>query len=466
MIPRTRDALARLLERTFPHSPDVSPAAVDAFVDGLMRIRTEARSAGGGAPASGGEHRLFRLRATHARRTPITSVFTGVTHVVRVRLPADEPRVIATALGEVLPEDHLLPSVKAVAERFGSRLGRSFARVDLITSARSTSVRFAPMALYFGYLGEDDLAPSFVVYEPGDALGRPGAVYLGETLASVVEEPAGYKPTPLSSPEHWYTGGLRMSASGRDPEVLHMHAAVERGGEPHFRLHVDYEAIDADELDGSGIGDLVEAATRMLAVQHGVGVEQGLVERIVAELGLASFAWVDRPDNAEEGPLREQAFVVTDAFEPWLAARPAGERALLEASPARLLGAVVRADRRLDRLERIELDWTMNFAVPRALGESFRFSAAAAEAYASVLAGTATITGPAFEGWLAELGHAVAAMPAELRERYTACVVECCRDAAEASGGWLWFGSKVGDEEKLVLDQIATALGVEPPSAA
>ena len=57
-------------------------------------------------------------------------------------------------------------------------------------------------------------------------------------------------------------------------------------------------------------------------------------------------------------------------------------------------------------------------------------------------------------------------MPAELRERYTACVVECCRDAAEASGGWLWFGSKVGDEEKLVLDQIATALGVEPPSAA
>ena len=48
-----------------------------------------------------------------------------------------------------------------------------------------------------------------------------------------------------------------------------------------------------------------------------------------------------------------------------------------------------------------------------------------------------------------------------VRERYSSFVVEMCREAAEASGGWLWFGSKVGEEEKQVLDQIAAALGLE-----
>jgi hypothetical protein len=469
MIPRTRDALAQLLAQTFPHSQDIEPATVDAFVDTLMRLKTQPRAGDPAiAPSSAsapmdcpiGEHSLFTLRATHARRTPITAVFTGITQAVRVRLPRDQAVEIETQIGEVRPEDHLLPTVRAVQERFGEQLARPFARVDLITSARAAGIRFSPMSLYFGYEREDSEAPSFVIYEPGDAVGKPGALYLGATLETVIEERAGYKPTPLSSPEHWYTGGLRMAGNGHDPELLYMHASAQRGGEPHFRLHVEY-AADA-EPDGSPVGDLVEAALRMLAVQHGAGADQNLIERLVAETGLLLLPWVDRPDNGppEQQTFTEAKFEPSRAFDPFLRELAVEERARFEASVALLLGAVVRADRELDRLERIELDWTMNFAVPSALGNAFRFSEPAAREYAAVLAGAAAVEGPAFERRLAELGAIVRRLPEDLRERYTSFVIEVCGEAAEVSGGWLWFGSKVGDEEKLVLDKIATALGL------
>ena len=41
-----------------------------------------------------------------------------------------------------------------------------------------------------------------------------------------------------------------------------------------------------------------------------------------------------------------------------------------------------------------------------------------------------------------------------------------CKDAAEASGGFLWFGSKVGSEEKRVLDRIAAGDRVTLDAAA
>jgi hypothetical protein len=464
MIPRTRDALAQLLARTFPHSQDIDAATVDAFVDRLMHVKKSPQVANAAArlDRSMAGHALFTLRATHARRTPITSVFTGVTRAVRVRLPDHtfvEGETIETPVGEVRPEDHLLPTVHAVRERFGEQLDRPIARVDLITPARAAGIRFSPMALYFGYEHEDAERPSFVIYEPGDAMGKPGALYLGVTLDAVIEQKAGYKPTPLSSPEHWYSGGLRMGENGRDPAVLFMHASEERGGEPHFRLHVEYDADP--EPEGSPIGDLVEAALRMLAVQQGTGADQNMIEHLVAETGLLLLPWIDRPDNGPQD-LREKQFEPSHAFDGFASELSAADRARFEASVALLLGAVVRADRELDRLEQIEIDWTMNFAVPSALGNAFRYSEAATREYQAVLGGTATVAGPAFERQLAELGAIVRRLPADLRERYTGFVLAMCREAAEASGGWLWFGSKVGDEEKRVLDLISDALDLGP----
>lgn len=477
MIPRTRDALSQLLSRTFPHTQDIQPETLDAFVDGLMRARTKARASQPTTPGASLDpdaHRVLSMRATHARRTPVTSVFTGVTHAVWVRLPRDEPAAIETRLGDVLPEDHLLPTVAAVRKRFGERIGRPFERVDLLTPARQGAVRFSPMSLYFGYLQEQDCAPAFVIYEPGDALGKPGALYLAETIDTVVEEQAGYQPTPLSSPEHWYTGGVRMATNGCDPDVLFMSAAKERGGEPHFRLHVEYAAID--ELPFSlPAADLVEAALRMLAVQKGVGSDQNLIERMVAETGLLALEWVDRPDNhspdlpdvetphgAYAGPnITSSEFVPCVAFDEFIAALPSNERELFEASIAMLLGAVVRSDGKLDRLERVELDWRMNFEVPRELGDAFRFSAAAERELGALLDGKPPADRRAFEVRLRELATIVARLPAPLLERYGEFVTHACRAAAESSGDWLWFGTKVGEEEKRVLDRIAAALDLQ-----
>lgn len=469
MIPRTRDALSQLLAQTFPHAEDIDPETLDAFVDALMQARTRAREDAGpraGARLDPDAHPIMSLRATHARRTPVTSVFTGVTHAVWVRLPLDEPRAIETTLGAVLPEDHLLPTVAAVRERFGARLGRSFERVDLLTPARR-STRFAPMSLYFGYLREADERPSSVIYEPGDATGKPGALYLGETIETVIDEQAGYQPTPLSSPEHWYTGGVRMAPNGCEPDVLYMSASVERGGEPHFRLHVEYEPIDELPLQLPA-GDLVEAALRMLAVQQSCDCDQGLIERLVAETGLLALPWIDRPDNRAPSPsphsaeaiaeLSSGAFTPSSAFEGVLAELPTNERETFEASIAMVLAAVVGADGEFDRLERIELDWRMNFEVPSLLGHAFRFSDAAEREYRALLEGTPPADRRPFDQRLAELGQIVARLPAPLRERYCSFVIHACREAAEASGGWLWFGKKVGDEEREVLERISAVL--------
>jgi hypothetical protein len=63
-----------------------------------------------------------------------------------------------------------------------------------------------------------------------------------------------------------------------------------------------------------------------------------------------------------------------------------------------------------------------------------------------------------FDVRLGELATIVARLPAPLRERYGEFVTHACRAAAESSGDWLWFGTKVGEEEKRVLDRIAAAL--------
>jgi hypothetical protein len=469
MIPRTRDALSQLLRRTFPHTQDIAPETLDAFIDGLMKVKAGAAESGAAPREHTGEHGLYVLRATHARRTPVTSVFTGITHSIRVRLPDAEPTPIHTPIGLVSPDDHLLPTQAAVRERFGDRLG-SFERVDLITPVRHGPSRFAPMSLYLGYAREHDERPSFIIYEPGDALGNPGALYCGETLETVIEEPAGYKPTPLSSPDHWYTGGIKMADNGCDPAVLYMSASHERGGEPHFRLHCEYEVSDTLP-EVMPIRDLVEAAMRMLAVLDGTGEDLGVVERLVAETGLLVYDWVDRPDNA---PPRDASsphgnfpgaevsggkFEPSHAYDGFLAELPDDERACLQASLAMLLGAVVRADGKFDRLERIEVDWTMNFEVPRVLGDAFRFSPAADRELRELFEGPDRYP-RGFEQRLRELAPIVAKLPPQLRARYVEFVKRVCREAAEASGGFLWFGSKVGPEEKQVLDRIADVLAL------
>jgi hypothetical protein len=269
-----------------------------------------------------------------------------------------------------------------------------------------------------------------------------------------------------------------MAENRRDPELLTMQASKQRGADPYFRLHVEYELVrTVPEM--APARDLVEAALRMLAVQKGAGIDLNLVERLIAETGLATLPWIDSPDNgppqaqpggsSPHGSLDGAAIISAGAFEPnhdfdgFIVELSARERASFEASIAMLLGAVVFADGEFDRLERIEIDWTMNIEVPSALGDAFRVSDAAAHEYEVLCNRTVPVDRRSLDARLVELAAIVGRLPAPLRERYTSFVIKVCRAAAEASGGWLWFGTKVGAEEKQVLDQIAASLGLREP---
>jgi hypothetical protein len=477
MIPRTRDALSALLTRTFPDAGDIDPQTVDAFVDALMRVKRRSTAddlRGGHAPPGKqgtDDFIVYHQRATHARRTPVTSVFTGETASVRVALGQDEPRAYDTPIGAVLPTDHLLPTVRAVRERFGSRLQKPFSRVDLVGPARYSALRFAPMSLYLGYEREDSEVPFFVVFEAGSAIGKPMAIYLAETLDTVIEERAGYAPTPFASADHWYSGGLRMASNGRDPEALYMRASKEKGGEPYLRLHVEYLRASETPLFWPA-KEMVEAALRAMAIQKGMGISQNVIERLVGETGLVAIPWVDKPNNASpEGaaavvssPAGETTAgaqgVSSVAFDAFIEGLPAGERRTFESSIVLLLAEVVRADKKFDRLERVEVDWTMNFQVPAALGDAFRFSEAAESEYRTLMEGAPRVDERPFVDRLTELGGVVTRLPDGLREQYRRFVAEVCAAAAESSGAWLWFGTKVSKEEAAVLAGIERALGL------
>lgn len=465
MLARNRAALSQLLARSFPASEDIDANTVDAFLDALMAVKTrrsgrerastrepQARDAAGNA--------VYRLRATHARRLPVTSIFTGQTEAVRVTLGRERAISWDTPIGVVAPADHLLPTVAAVRERFGGRIARPFTHVEVITPPRLAFARFAPMAIYLGYAHEGDATPFFYVFEAGTATGQPKVLYLAPTLDSVVEERSGYAPTPFSSADNWYTGGLRFAANGHDPEVLYMRASRERGGEPHLRLHVEYSLLDADPLVLPA-EDLVEAALRVCALQRGMRLEQGLVERLVAEAGLLVLPWIDRPDNADARPPpgarpADSSAVVASLGE-WAAGLPQGERDALYASIAALLAMVVHADGKFDRLERIEVDWIMNFEVPAHLGDSFRFSPAAEAAY-QALGDPASGLG---EAGLGELGRIVAGLPAAIGRHYRRFVASMCRSAAESPGAPPRFGATVSPAASAVLARIGAALGLD-----
>ncbi|MFV8751945.1 hypothetical protein ACNOYE_15475 [Nannocystaceae bacterium ST9] len=468
MLPRNRTALAELLARTFPSSAgQLDAQTIDAFVDALMAVKTRRGEAKpiGPDPCGPGEHVVYRLRATHARRLPIVSVFTGETEAVRVTLGEHAPITWDTPIGLVIPEDHLLPTVDALREKFGARLDRPFEHVELITPARYAFTRFAPMAIYLGYEHAGDARPFFYVFEAGTATGQPKVLYLAPTLDAIVEERSGYEPTPLSSADHWYSGGLRFAAGGNDPEVLFMRASKQRGGEPHLRLHVEY-VIHEGEPSLVPAEDMVEAAMRMLAVQRGLALDQNLVEKLIGEAGLSLLGWVDRPDDAGKHLHHAQervrhtlhADAQIQALDEFAAGLSEPERALLHASMPALLGLVVRADGKFDRLERIEVDWVMNFEVPAQLGDAFRFSPAAERAYAALV--DERPHAELDHAWLEPLGRVVERMPTALRQHYREFVASICRSAAESSGELLWFGAKVNAKEHAMLDRIAAALGL------
>jgi hypothetical protein len=131
-----------------------------------------------------------------------------------------------------------------------------------------------------------------------------------------------------------------------------------------------------------------------------------------------------------------------------------------------LLREIVHADNSFDLLERVELDWIMNFEVPAALGDTFRFADPADAEYRALLAGEPARDARPFDVRLSALAAIVRRLPEALRRQYKTSVARFCQSAAESSGTWLWFGTRVSAEEKALLEKIGTALELAEPAPA
>jgi hypothetical protein len=134
-------------------------------------------------------------------------------------------------------------------------------------------------------------------------------------------------------------------------------------------------------------------------------------------------------------------------------------RAAFLGSVPMLIAMVVGADREFDALE-MEAAVDVLIAAEKELGVEFRHSPEARSAF-DRLSATAREGDPFFfAAQLSRLGAVVRELPEDLRERYRTFVRDMCLHLAKASGGFLWFGEAINEDEKVALRKIAAAIGV------
>jgi hypothetical protein len=134
-------------------------------------------------------------------------------------------------------------------------------------------------------------------------------------------------------------------------------------------------------------------------------------------------------------------------------------RAAFLGSVPMLIAMVAGADREFDELE-MEAAVDALLAAERELGVEFRQSPEARSSF-DRLSATAREGDPLFfAGQLSRLGAVVRELPDDLRNRYRAFVHDMCLHLAAASGGFLWFGEAISEDEKVALRKIAAAIGV------
>jgi hypothetical protein len=137
------------------------------------------------------------------------------------------------------------------------------------------------------------------------------------------------------------------------------------------------------------------------------------------------------------------------------------EREVFHESVAMLIGMVVRADGAFDMLERSAVSKVMDYQVPKYLGDDFRWSYVARREYQALCEGSPRVDDRPFEQRLDDLAAVLRAMPDDLRSKYKEVVTRTVLGVAEASGTVLWFGMKIGPQEKGVLRQIVSALALD-----
>lgn len=183
--------------------------------------------------------RYYKVHATHNRERPDYDPFTGHVGMVRVSLPRERPRTIATPVGDVEADDHLLATVAEVEHKYGAKIDGEITRVDLITPARRHGGRFAAVSVYLGFTTRASDRPSFYVLEAGLATGQPKVLYFAPNFEHRLVSYSGYRPTPFSDVRHVYTA--RLTPLGDNPLLLQIRAHRDESSPPYMCIHAVFE---------------------------------------------------------------------------------------------------------------------------------------------------------------------------------------------------------------------------------
>lgn len=185
--------------------------------------------------------RYYWAHATHTRKTPTGfQPFVGELPMARVTLPARVPQAFKTAIGDVVPGDHLVDTVLEANQKYARFLSQPIGRLDIVTPPRQ-GVRFGAISVLLGYAAPTDAVPFCYILEAGTATGQPKVLYLGKTIASTINSYSGYQPTPFACPSHAYTGNLTLN--GDDPATLRVTSRKIEGGQsqaPYIDVTVQF----------------------------------------------------------------------------------------------------------------------------------------------------------------------------------------------------------------------------------
>lgn len=135
------------------------------------------------------------------------------------------------------------------------------------------------------------------------------------------------------------------------------------------------------------------------------------------------------------------------------------ERDTLYASIPMIIAMVVGADGEFDAIE-VGAAVDAMFEAGEKLGPEFHWSSSAQAAFERISPDARNPKDAGFHGRLLQLRDVVRQMPPELRKRYEGFVLEMAVRLAAASGGFLWFGRPISEEEKIALRRIVIALGI------
>ena len=245
--------------------------------------------------------RYYVVKATHSRTDGLGQhSFTGEVPMARITLPEDhDAHVInGNALGAILDGDHFLHSKALFEHYYEDYMDFAIDHVDLITPVRFLGYRFAAVALYLVY---DEMGYRTFVFEGGMATGKPRVLYASRDGEPLDDRRSGYRPTPMSSIDHIYSGTVTFHPDSGEFAGFRIQIREEKEPKDNHFFTLDAVATPIESVDPVFPPMLVlQAAMRVAAIMDAQGKEVpglGVLTPVVAAAAREKYQWTKEPQK-------------------------------------------------------------------------------------------------------------------------------------------------------------------------